>query len=146
MSGFLLDTNIISQVYRADVSASFMRWLDEQGALDAVYLSAVTVHEMEKGIRLLEHKGATAKARNIRIWLRGLIAGYESSVLAIDPEIAWLSGELEAIAIAAGHAPGAADAMIAGTARHHSLTVVTRNLKHFQTFGIAVRTPDQVAG
>jgi toxin FitB len=146
VSGFLLDTNIISQVYRVDVSADFMRWLDEQGAVDAVYLSAVTIHEMEKGIRLLEHKGATAKARNIRLWLRGLIAGYDSSVLAIDAETAWLSGELEAIAIAAGHAPGAADAMIAGTAKRHDLTVITENLKHFQAFGIPVFTPDQVAG
>lgn len=146
MSGFLLDTNVISQVYRADASANFMRWLDEQGALDAVYLSVVTVHEIERGIRLLEHKGATAKARNIRIWLRGLIAGYDSGVLAVNPEIAWLSGELEATAIAAGHAPGAADAMIAGTAKHRGLTVITGNLRHFQTFGIPVLTPDQVAG
>lgn len=146
MSGFLLDTNIISQVYRVDVGAGFMRWLDEQGAVDAIYLSAVTIHEMEKGIRLLEHKGATAKARNIRLWLRGLIAGYASSLLAIDAETAWLSGELEAIAIAAGHAPGAADAMIAGTAKRHDLTVITENLKHFQAFGIPVFTPDQVSG
>ena len=146
MSGFLLDTNVISQIYRADVSAGFMRWLDEQGRLDAICLSAVTVHEMEKGIRLLEHKGATAKAGNLRIWLRGLITGYGSSVLSIDPEIAWVSGELEAIAIAAGHAPGAADAMIAGTARHHGLTVITRNLKHFQAFGVPVLTPDRVTG
>jgi predicted nucleic acid-binding protein len=145
VSGFLLDTNIISQIYRADVSASFTRWLEEQGAIDAVYLSAVTVHEMEKGIHLLERKGATAKARNLRIWLRGLIAGYDSSVLAIDPDIAWLSGELEAVAIAAGHAPGVADAMIAGTAKHHGLTVITKNLKHFKAFEVPVLTPDQVA-
>lgn len=143
MSGFLLDTNTIPQFYRADVSPGFARWMDEQEALNAIYLSAVTVHEMEKGIRLLEHRGATAKTRNIRIWLLGLIAGYRSSVLPINAEIARLSGELEAIAIAAGHSPGAADAMIAGTAKHHGLTVVTNNLKHFQTFGISVLTPDQ---
>jgi predicted nucleic acid-binding protein len=146
VSGFLLDTDIISLVYRADVSANFVRWLDEQGAIDAVYLSAVTIHEMEKGIGLLEHKGATAKARSIRIWLCGLIAGYDSSVLAVDAETAWLSGELEAIAIAAGHAPGAADAMIAGTAKRHGLTVTTNNLRRFQPFGIPVLTPDRVAG
>jgi predicted nucleic acid-binding protein len=146
VSGFLLDTDIISLVYRADVSANFVRWLDEQGAIDAVYLSAVTIHEMEKGIGLLEHKGATAKAWSIRIWLCGLIAGYDSSVLAVDAETAWLSGELEAIAIAAGHAPGAADAMIAGTAKRHGLTVITNNLRHFQPFGIPVLTPDRVAG
>lgn len=144
MRGFLLDTNTISQFYRADVGPDFARWMDEQEADNAIYLSAVTVHEVEKGIRLLEHKGSTAKARNIRIWLLGLIAGYHTSVLPIDAEIALLSGELEAIAIAAGHAPGAADAMIAGTAKHHGLTVVTNNVKHFQAFGIPVLTPDQV--
>jgi toxin FitB len=53
---------------------------------------------------------------------------------------------LEALAITAGHAPGAADAMIAGTARRHDLTVITKNLKHFQTFGIPVLTPEQAAG
>ena len=143
MSGFLLDTDIISLFYRADVSPTFARWMEEQEALNSVYLSAVTIHEMQKGIRLLERKGATAKAKSIRIWLLGLVAGYSSSVLPLDAEIAWMSGELEAIANAAGHAPGAADAMIAGTAKYHGLTVVTNNLRHFQTFGISVLTPDQ---
>ena len=145
MSGFLLDTNIVSLFYRTDINPRFAHWLEEQEALSSIYLSAVTIHEMEKGIRLLERKGANAKARNIRIWLLGLIAGYRSSVLALDAEIAWLSGELEAIANAAGHAPGAADAMIAGTAKYHGLTVVTNDLRHFQPFRISVLTPDQAA-
>jgi predicted nucleic acid-binding protein len=144
MSGFLLDTNTISLFYRANANPNFRRWFEEQEALSAICLSAVTVHEIEKGIRLLEHKGAMAKAAGIRIWLSGLIAGYGQSILSIDSEVARVSGELEAIAIARGHTPGAADAMIAGTAKHHGLTVITNNLKHFQPFGVAVLTPDQV--
>lgn len=145
MSGFLLDTNTISLIYRADAGPDFVRWVDRQSAQNAVYLSAVTVHEIEKGARLLEHRGATAKAASIRVWLLGLVAGYGSSILSLDAGAAQVSGELEALAIAAGHAPGAADAMIAGTARYHGLTVVTKNLKHFQLFGISVLTPDQAA-
>jgi predicted nucleic acid-binding protein len=145
VSGFLLDTNIISLFYRGNVSPALVRWFEYQEALSAIRLSAITVHEIEKGIRLLEHRGAATKAAGIRIWLAGLIAGYGASVLAIDAEIARASGELEAMAIAAGHAPGVADAMIAGTAKHYGLTVITNNLKHFRPFGIPVLTPEQVA-
>jgi toxin FitB len=144
MSGFLLDTNTISLFYRTNASPDFVKWFEEQEALSAICLSAVTVHEIEKGIRLLEHKGATAKAAGIRGWLVGLVAGYGPSILSIDAEIARVSGELEAMAIAARHAPGAADAMIAGTAKHHGLTVITNNTRHFQPFGIPVLSPDQV--
>jgi predicted nucleic acid-binding protein len=144
VSGFLLDTNTISLFYRADAGPDFARWVDDQQALNAIYLSAVTIHEIEKGVHLLEQKGAIAKAASIRAWLLGLVAGYGSSVLSLDATVARVSGELEAIAIAAGHAPGAADAMIAGTAKHYGLTIITNNLKHFQPFGTPVLSPDQV--
>jgi predicted nucleic acid-binding protein len=146
MTGYLLDTNAISMFYRANASSGFTDWANRQQMLNAIHLSAVTVHEIEKGIRLLEHKGAAAKAAGTRLWLLGLVAGYGSSILPLNAETARVSGALEAAAIAAGHSPGAADAMIAGTAAHHGLTVVTRNLKHFKQFGIPVLTPDQVAG
>jgi predicted nucleic acid-binding protein len=48
------------------------------------------------------------------------------------------------LAVASGHNPGAADAVIAGTAKFHRLTVITHNLKHFQPFGVAAQSPDQV--
>jgi predicted nucleic acid-binding protein len=145
MSGFLLDTNVISQVYRAELSDSFMQWLDEQAENDLVFLSVITVHELEKGIRLLEHKGASAKAAKLRIWLDGLIFGYDDCVLAISPDVARHSGRLEARAIEAGQSPGASDALIAGTAQHHGLTVITRNTRHFQAFGVPVLSPDEVS-
>ncbi len=56
--------------------------------------------------------------------------------LPIDAAVSALSGKLEAEAIAAGHCPGMADALIAGTAKAHDLTVVTLNLRHFEPFGI----------
>ena len=144
---FLLDTNAISlfSPYNADASESFSKWADEQDQLDAIYMSAMTIHEIEKGIRLLEAKGATAKAAGIRSWLLGLIAGNGDHILPIDNDVALESGRLEAKAISAGYGPGAADAIIAGTASVHNLTIITKNLKHFLSFGVAVKSAEQVA-
>ncbi|MBM7044832.1 MULTISPECIES: type II toxin-antitoxin system VapC family toxin [Rhizobium] len=143
---FLLDTNAISMFAPSKASASdtFADWVNEQDRLDAIYLSSLTIHEIEKGVRLLEAKGAKTKATGIHTWLQGLIAGYGDRILPVDNNVALESGRLEAKAIIAGQSPGAADAIIAGTASIHKLTVITANLKHFRPFGIAVKSPDQI--
>ncbi|MBP2560445.1 putative nucleic acid-binding protein [Neorhizobium galegae] len=145
--GFLLDTNAVSMFSpsRAGTSSAFASWVEEQEKLETVYLSAVTIHEIEKGVRLLEAKGATSKAALIELFLQGLIAGYSDRILPIDAGTARESGRLEAIAMSAGHSPGMADAMIAGTASLHGLTIITRNLKHFLPFGVAVKAPDALS-
>ena len=111
-----------------------------------IFLSVVTIHEIEKGIARLEHKRSAAKARALRVWLSGLVATYDDKILTLDAASAVLSGQLEAKGISAGHDPGMADAMIAGTARAHDLVIVTRNLRHFLIFGVDVTLPDEVAG
>lgn len=115
--------------------------MDADGRL---FLSVVTIHEIEKGIALLEHKGATAKAANLRIWLAGLIASYDDKIIAVDIATAALAGQLEAKAVSAGHDPGMSDATIAGIAKAHDLVVMTANAKHFQVFGVAVASPDEI--
>lgn len=131
--------------YNANASEGFSKWAEEQDQLDTIYMSVMTVHEIEKGFRLLEAKGATAKAAGIRSWLHGLIAGNGDHILSIDNHVALESGRLEAKAISAGYGAGAADAIIAGTASVHNLTIITKNLKHFLPFGVAVKSPDQIA-
>lgn len=108
-----------------------------------LFLSVVTVHEIEKGIALLEHKGATVKAAKLKSWLAGLAAAYDDRIIPIDIAAAELAGQLEAKAIAAGHDPGMADAMIAGSAKANDPVIVTRNTKHFQAFGVATESPDE---
>ncbi|MFT8715039.1 type II toxin-antitoxin system VapC family toxin [Gluconobacter potus] len=143
MRGYLLDTNVISMLSpsRNEASEAFLEWLERIDRQGQLYLSVVTVHEIEKGIGLLEHKGATARAAGLKIWLAGLTATYEDRIVAIDASVATIAGRLEAAAIAAGHNPGMADALIAGTAQAHDLQVVTRNLKHFVPFGVEVHSP-----
>ena len=145
MSGFLLDTNVISMLSpsRAEASPPFLEWLERVDSEGRVFLSVVTIHEIEKGIALLEHKGATAKAAGLKVWLAGLVATYDDKIIPIDASAASVAGQLEAKAISAGHDPGMADAAIAGIAKAHDLVVVTHNTKHFAPFGIGVATPDE---
>jgi predicted nucleic acid-binding protein len=145
VSGYLLDTNVISMLSpsRAEASPPFLDWLERMDADGRLFLSVVTIHEIEKGIALLEHKGAAAKAANLKVWLAGLVSNYDDKIIAVDTRTAALAGQLEAKAISAGHDPGMADATIAGIAKAHDVVIVTRNTKHFRAFQVAVVSPDE---
>ncbi len=128
---------------RAEASGRFLEWLERVDSEGRVFLSVVAIHEIEKGIALLESKGATAKAAGLKLWLAGLVATYDDKIIPIDAYAAALAGQLEAKAISAGHNPGMADAAIAGIAKAQDLVIITRNAKHFAPFGIGVATPDE---
>ena len=147
MNGFLLDTNVISLLSpsRTEASTRFLEWLERMDSEGRVFLSVIAIHEIEKGIALLDHKGATLKSAGLKVWLAGLMATYDDKIIPIDADAAAFAGQLEAKAIAAGYDPGMADAAIAGIAKGHGLTIVTHNTKHFAPFGISVTTPDDAA-
>ncbi len=129
---------------RSEAPLEFLTWLKRTDSEGRVFLCVVTIHEIEKGIALLDHKGAAAKAAGLRVWLLGLVGAYEDKILAADLRACALAGQLEAKAIAAGHDPGMADATIAGIAKANDLTIVTRNTKHFLPFDIGVISPDEL--
>jgi len=147
LTGFLIDTNVVSMLAPSTLEAPavFLQWLDRQDTDGKIFLSVVTIHEIQKGISLLEHKGATAKASALTAWLNGLISAYDDKILAFDAQGAEAAGRLEAKALSAGHDPGMADAVIAGTALAHNLVVITRNIKDFSPFGISVLSPDEAS-
>jgi toxin FitB len=140
LTAYLLDTNVVSLLSpsRIETAAGLITWLEKIEETAEFFLSVVTVHEIERGILLLERKGATAKASNLRYWMDGLFLTYEDRILPIDAAVSALSGKLEAEAFAAGHSHSMADALIAGTAKAHDLTVITQNLRHFEPFGISL--------
>lgn len=146
MSGYLLDTNIVSMLApsRTDAPAPFLAWLERMDRDGRLFLSVVTIHEIEKGIALLGLKGASAKAAALEAWLADLLATYDDKIVGLDAPGASLSGRLEAKALAGGVDPGMADAIVAGVAQAHELVVVTCNAKHFLPFGVRVATPDDV--
>jgi predicted nucleic acid-binding protein len=145
LSGFLLDTNVVSMFSpaRAPVSVRFLEWLARMDSGSRIFISVVAIHEIEKGIALLEHQGAGVKAAGLKIWLAGLVATYDDKIFPIDAAAAALAGQLEAKAIAAGHDPGMADATIAGIAKAQDFTIITKNTRHFLPFGVGVATPDE---
>jgi hypothetical protein len=66
---------------------------------------------------------------------------YGDRILAFDTSAARLAGELSDRARGQGHAPGFADIIIAATARQHTLTILSRNVRHFEPLGVPVRDP-----
>jgi toxin FitB len=145
--GYLLDTNIVSMLSPSATRApqTFLDWLETTDAAGQLYLSVVTIHEIEKGIALLEHKGTTAKASALKVWLMGLVSNYDDKILAIDALAASFGGQLEAKASASGHNPGMADAAIAGIAKAYGLIIVTANTRDFLPFGVGLVSPDDGA-
>lgn len=147
VNGYLLDTNVVSMLSpsKAEAPEAFLAWLERADAKGRIFLSVVTVHEIEKGIAALDLRGASAKAARLKGWLTGLVTAFDDRILGLDSFAAALSGRLEAKAVAAGHSPGMADALIAGIATAHGLAVVTRNPKHFRPFEITVMAPEDAA-
>ncbi|CAD7023637.1 PIN domain-containing protein [Pseudorhizobium endolithicum] len=145
MSGFLLDTNVVSMSSPTrPVDEAFAEWLRQQEKADLLFVSVVTIHEITKGIVLLEQKGATSKAAHIREWLDVLVAQFDDRILPFDIAAAALAGEMEARALSAGHRSGMADAMIAATAKLHGLVVVTHNIRDFQILPVEIRGPENL--
>ena len=131
---FLIDTDVLSALRRRDRHPELVRWLQAQRTAD-LYLSAVTVGEIERGIARQQRR-APSFARELSLWLDRVLAWYGDRILDVDVPTArrWgrLSGDL-------GH--DRADLIIAATALEHGLTVVTRNVKHFEPTGVPVFNP-----
>jgi predicted nucleic acid-binding protein len=141
VTGYLLDTNVISETAtgRPGRNIAFLRWLEAR--TDQLFLSVVTIAEIEAGISLAVHREAHQKAAVLTEWLDAVIDLYCDRVLPMETHIARTAGRLSADARTAGLAPGFADIAIAATAVHHRLTVLTRNLRHFESLGVAVLDP-----
>ena len=143
-SGLLLDTNIIS-LFSPDrkekPSDAIRAWLHGQGEADRLYLSAITIAEIEKGMRSLYRRGGIERAKRLGGWLDSITDGYGDRILPFDTVVARVAGALEDAAAAKGRHPGLGDIVIAATARAYGLTVVTRNGKHFAPLDVPVDLP-----
>ncbi len=131
---FLIDTDVLSALRRRDRHPELVRWLQARRTAD-LYLSAVTIGEIERGIAQQQRRDPSF-ARELSLWLDRMLAWYGDRILGVDVPTArrWgrLSGDL-------GHER--ADLIIAATALEHGLTVVTRNVRHFEPTGVPVFNP-----
>jgi toxin FitB len=137
---YLVDTNVISAgAPSRSATPGLIAWMDHHSA--QLYLSTVTVAEIEDGIAKARREGATRKSADLNAWLETLLHLYGDRVLAFDIVTARAAGMLSDRARGQGQAPGLADIIIAATAFRHELTVLSRNLKYFEPLGVRVLDP-----
>ncbi|MCQ1850495.1 type II toxin-antitoxin system VapC family toxin [Neorhizobium galegae] len=143
MSGYLLDTNIISKIApdRTVAYHQLRAWFHEQGEADALYLSAITIAEIEKGMRSLHRRGGIARAQRLSTWLDFISDSFGDRILPMDAVVARIAGALEDEAESKGRSPGLSDIIIAATARAYDLTIVTENIRHFEPLDVPVDLP-----
>ncbi|MGR3632070.1 MAG: type II toxin-antitoxin system VapC family toxin [Limimaricola soesokkakensis] len=131
---YLLDTNVISAVRRSGRAPAVAAWLRTQPE-EALFLSAVTLGEIERGIARQEGRDL-GFAADLRDWLDRTARLFSDRILPFGAEEARIWGRLSA---GIGH--GGADLMIAATALAHGATVVTGNVSDFEPTGVAILDP-----
>ncbi len=133
---YLLDTNVLSELRRADRGDAGVHAWSQSLQLQNSFLSAITILEIEQGILRLNRRDAKT-AELFRDWLTNhVLKQFDGRILAFD----WSA----AIRCAALHVPDPKpdrDSMIAATAAVHGLTVATRNVADFEACGVPVFNP-----
>ena len=133
-TGFLLDTNVVSEVKKLRPSPLVTRYLGKLRP-EQTFVSALTVGELRKGAALRARRDVTA-ANTILLWIDEIEAQYGDRVLAVNGPIARLWGELNA-----QRTRPIVDTLLAATAIHHGLTLVTRNTRDVEDTPVMLHNP-----
>ncbi|MFN4866438.1 MAG: type II toxin-antitoxin system VapC family toxin [Cyanobium sp.] len=135
---FLLDTNVVSELRRAGsgkADPGVVAWA-EQADPAALFLSVVSLHELQMGVRLKQHRDPR-QGQLLRHWLdQQVVPSFAGRILPVDEAVARCSAAL--------HVPDPRplrDGLIAATALVHAMVVVTRNVGDFLPTGVDVLNP-----
>ena len=135
---WLLDTCVLSELVRPRPKASVVRWVRER-AEDDLFLSVITIGELEKGIAKLPD---STKRATLEQWVRRELAErFRGRLLVIDSRIAARWGTLVGVSEAHGQPLPVIDSLIAATSLQHDLTVVTRNTDDLERCGASCVNP-----
>lgn len=139
MSGFLLDTNVISELVKPRPERVVTKWIDATDE-NLLCLSVLTFGEIRKGIGSLPE--ASSRRLALETWLdRQLVLRFAGRILAIDQAVADRWGAITARALAAKSPLPVIDGLLAATALQHNLTLVTRNTRDVAVTGVLVFNP-----
>ena len=128
MKGFLLDTNIVSELARRRPDPNVTFWLENQNPSD-LFLSSITLGELIRGASKVEN---TQRGTVLRRWIsEKLTAQFRNRILSFDIPAANVWGTMMGKNDARGNPLPPADAQIAAIAKVHNLMIVTRNTKDF---------------
>lgn len=135
-AGYLLDTNVISETRRFRADAGVIAFLSAAEPA-GLFLSVLTLGELRKGV-VARRRTDPASADALGAWVDGIETTFADRVLPIDAMIARRWGELSA-----NHGPPVIDTLIAATAIHHDLALVTRNIRDVRAVGVTLVNPWQ---
>jgi predicted nucleic acid-binding protein len=134
----LLDTSVISELVKKAPHPPVLKWVGDQNE-DSLYLSVVTIGELEKGIARLP---VSPRRSRLQTWVRRDLADrFGDRVLPIDIRIAARWGVLTGEAEKRGRPLPVIDSLIAATALEHGFSIVTRNVNDFERCGVACLNP-----
>ena len=135
---YVLDTNVVSELRKVragKADSKFAAWAESVDAAD-LFVSAITIMELELGVLSIERKDATQGAV-LRAWLeQHVFPEFSDRTLPVDTAVALRCAQL--------HVPNKRnerDALIAATALVHGMTIVTRNAADFQSTGVMIINP-----
>ena len=139
MSGFLLDTNIVSELVKPKPEPKVVEWIEATNE-ELLFLSVLTLGEIRKGIASIKDPARQVK---LEAWVVGALpVRFANRILSIDKSIAERWGVLTATAkTSANRRVPVIDGLLAATAQHHNLTLVTRNTADLLGTGIQVFNP-----
>lgn len=137
---FLIDNNVISEArkgYRADAGVQAF-WAAAARDDTPLFLAAVTIGELRRGVELIRHRGDYPQAQLLEQWLVEMLQTSSDRVLDLDGDAAQIWGQLRV-----PNPHNAIDKQIAAIALLHDLTVVTRNTDDFAGCGVRLLNPFQ---
>jgi len=132
---YLLDTNVLSELVRPKPNEAVLSWFANVPD-ESLYISVLTLGEIRKGVEGVPN---AKRKETLRVWLEHTLPEwFESRVLPVDADVAEKWGRLQADA---QRPVPAIDSLIAATALHHELRIVTRNSKDFDYAGLEAINP-----
>lgn len=135
---YLIDTDVISEARKGDKANAGVRAFFRDATREdaSLYLSAITIGELRQGIEAIRHRGDRSQATRLERWLDRVSSDFSEAILSLDRETANVWGRLRV-----PHAENPLDKQIAATALIHDLTVVTRNVTHYESTGVRLLNP-----
>lgn len=138
MTGFLLDTNVPSELTRPKSDSRVEKWLDDADD-EQLFFSVVSLGEIFKGLTILPDG---KRRRELQQWLdETLRPWFAGRILPVSEPVAERWGVLSGECQLKGRPLKMADGLIAATALEHELTVVTRNVRDFADLGVIIFDP-----
>ena len=138
MSAIILDTNVLSELFRPDPSELVLKWIARHDPKN-LYLTAITIAEIYAG---MENLPAGKKRSALATWLDDyVLPNFEGRILSFDLKAAPIWGRLTANNKKQGRPRPAIDTMIASIALAHGLTLATRNTKDFGGLALKLINP-----